>query len=132
MDMNQLLVDLSKKLTDEGKLIEAGWIGLRLAAVNRSASPEQLAEMRMASRPHIGWRHKSNLVAERLKLARPMMRRGAGLDANQAWRQLLKERKHVPALQLTANDHRALCINAMNLKDRLRDVQTDCRNRLHS
>jgi hypothetical protein len=48
MDMDRMLVDLSKKLTDEGKVIEAGWIGLRLAAVGRRASPEQLAEMRMA------------------------------------------------------------------------------------
>jgi hypothetical protein len=47
MDMDQLLVDLSKKLTDEGKIIEAGWVGLRLAALNPRLSPEQLAEMRM-------------------------------------------------------------------------------------
>lgn len=38
---------LSRELTDQGKLIEAGWISLRLAA-NPSASPEQLREMRMA------------------------------------------------------------------------------------
>jgi hypothetical protein len=33
-----------------------------------------------------------------------------------------------PAPQLTAYDHLAGCINAMHLKDRLRDIQADCRN----
>jgi hypothetical protein len=46
-----------------------------------------------------------------------MMRRRAGLDANETWRQLLKERQDVPALQLTANNHLAISINAMHLKD---------------
>lgn len=42
------LEQLSKRLTDEGKLIEAGWVGLRLAAISPKASPEQLTEMRMS------------------------------------------------------------------------------------
>ena len=45
-----------------------------------------------------------------------MMRRGAGLDADQAWRQLLKERQDLATLQLTAEDHLASSINAMHLK----------------
>jgi hypothetical protein len=32
-------------------------------------------------------------MTERLQFARPMVRRGASLNANQAWRQLLKERQ---------------------------------------
>jgi hypothetical protein len=32
----------------------------------------------------------------------------------------------VPASQLTADDHLAGCINAMYLKDRLGDIETDC------
>lgn len=39
---------LSRELTDKGKLIEAGWVGLRLAAVPLDASPAQLTEMRKA------------------------------------------------------------------------------------
>ena len=35
-------------------------------------------------------------------------------------------------LQLTADDHLASSINAVHLKDRLGDVETDCRNRLRS
>src|SRR5260370_7657663 len=36
-------------------------------------------------------RHQSHGMTERLKFARPMVRRGAGLNAHQAWWQLLKE-----------------------------------------
>jgi hypothetical protein len=39
---------LSKRLADEGKLIEAGWIGLRLAVVPFDAPAVQLEEMRNA------------------------------------------------------------------------------------
>jgi|SRR5262245_8914465 len=39
---------LTKRLTDEGRLIEAGWVGLRLAAIADNAPAAQLEEMRMA------------------------------------------------------------------------------------
>ncbi|WP_439604730.1 hypothetical protein [Shinella sp.] len=39
---------LERELVDKGKLIEAGWVGLRLAAVPDNASPVQLEEMRNA------------------------------------------------------------------------------------
>lgn len=39
---------LSRSLTDQGKLIEAGWVGLRLAAIPLDAPKEQLQEMRKA------------------------------------------------------------------------------------
>ena len=35
---------------------------------------------------HVGRRHQPHSVAERLELPRPMVRRGAGFDADQAWR----------------------------------------------
>ena len=38
----------------------------------------------------------------------------------------------VATLQLTADDHLPGSINAVHLKDRLGDVETDCRDRLHS
>jgi len=59
------------------------------------------------------------------------MRRSASLDANQVQRHLLEERQPLAALQLAANNHLARGINAMNLKDRLGGIETDCRNRLH-
>src|SRR6266496_1828137 len=37
----------------------------------------------------------------------------------------------VATLQLTADDHLPGSINAVHLKDRLGDVETDCLNRLH-
>lgn len=39
---------LSRELTDQGRLIEAGWIGLRISAIPREASATQLEEMRNA------------------------------------------------------------------------------------
>lgn len=39
---------LSRELTDHGKLIEAGWVGLRIAAIPLDASAVQLDEMRNA------------------------------------------------------------------------------------
>jgi hypothetical protein len=60
-----------------------------------------------------------------------MMRGGTGFDANEAVRKLLEERQDVTALQLTTDDNLALRVDAVDLKNRLRDVETDCRNRLH-
>jgi hypothetical protein len=44
----EMLEALSKRLADEGKLIEAGWVGLQLAAVPADAPQVQVDEMRMA------------------------------------------------------------------------------------
>jgi hypothetical protein len=70
-------------------------------------------------------------MAKRLQLARPVVRRGAGLHTHQAGRQLLEKSQDVPAPQLAAHDRLAGRINAMDLKDRLGDIETDCRSRLH-
>src|SRR5215813_12023637 len=61
-----------------------------------------------------------------------MMRRGAGLHAHDTGREPLKERQNMPALQLTADDHLSRRIDAVDLKHRLGDVETDCRDRLHA
>jgi hypothetical protein len=60
-----------------------------------------------------------------------MMRRRAGLHADQARRQLLEKGQDVATLQLPPNDHLPNSINAVDLKDRLRDIETDCRDRSH-
>ena len=70
-------------------------------------------------------------MAKRFELARPMMRRGASLNADKACWQLLEECQDVATLQLAADNHLATGINAVDLKYRLRDVETNCRNRLH-
>jgi hypothetical protein len=46
-------------------------------------------------------------------------------DADQAGLQLLKERQDVATLQLTADDHFAIVINAVDLKFRLGNVETE-------
>src|SRR6266496_6414265 len=60
-----------------------------------------------------------------------MMRRRAGLDADKARRQLLEEGNDVTALQLAPDDHIAFRVNAMDLKNRLCDVETNRRDSLH-
>src|ERR1700756_252169 len=60
-----------------------------------------------------------------------MMRRSAGFDADEARRQPLKEWQNVPALELTANDYITRRVNSVDLKNRLGDIETDCRDRLH-
>jgi hypothetical protein len=66
---------------------------------------------------HVSRRHQSHGMAECLELARPIVRRGASLYANQAWWQLLKESQHRPPLQLTTDDHLAASVNAVNLEN---------------
>ena len=46
-----------------------------------------------------------------------MVRRGASLDTNQAWRQLLKEPQHMATLQLAADYYLANGINSVDLED---------------
>jgi hypothetical protein len=44
---------------------------------------------------------------------------------------LLEKRENIAALQLPTEHHLAVSINAMDLKNRLRDIETDYRDRLH-
>jgi hypothetical protein len=80
---------------------------------------------------HVSRRHQPHRVTQCLKFARPMMRRGTGLDANQAWRQLREERQDLATLQLAADYYLANGINSVDLEDRLGDVEPDCRDRLN-
>jgi hypothetical protein len=51
-----------------------------------------------------------------------MVRRAAGFDTDQTWRQLPEERQDIATLQLPANNHLAANVNAVNLENRLGDV----------
>jgi hypothetical protein len=44
----RIAIELTKKLADEGKLIEAGWIGFRMHVIPPDAPPIQIDECRMA------------------------------------------------------------------------------------
>ena len=68
-------------------------------------------------RLHIGRRHQAYGVAKHLEFARPMVRRGAGFNTNQARGQLLEECQNVATLELPTKDDIALRIDAMNLKN---------------
>jgi hypothetical protein len=46
--VRELTDKVTKELVDQGKLVEAGWVGLRAAAIPADASETQLDEMRMA------------------------------------------------------------------------------------
>ena len=70
-------------------------------------------------------------MAKRLELTRPMVRRCAGFDAHEARWQLFEERNDIPALELAADDYVACCVDAVNLKDQLRDIETNRRDPLH-
>src|SRR5262249_32473318 len=80
---------------------------------------------------HLSRRHQPHRMPKRLQFARPMMRGRAGLHPNEARRHFLEERQDVATLQLTAEDHLAIGVNAVHLKTRLGDVETDCLNCLH-
>jgi hypothetical protein len=60
-----------------------------------------------------------------------MVRGCTGRDPDEARRQLLEERQNIAPPQLAADDHVTCDVDAVDLKNRLRDVETDCRNRLH-
>ena len=80
---------------------------------------------------YVSRRHKAHRMPKRLQFARPIMRGGAGFDTDQAGRQFLEECQNVATLQLTPDYHLALRINAVDLKNRFGNVETDCRDRLH-
>lgn len=47
-DVQAVAQKLTEELTDQGKIIEGGWIGFRMIVLPQDASPDQLAEMRKA------------------------------------------------------------------------------------
>ncbi len=44
---SEALAEMARGLIDNGKLIEAGFIGVRIACIDPAAKPEQLQELRM-------------------------------------------------------------------------------------
>src|SRR6266545_3423702 len=60
-----------------------------------------------------------------------MMRGSTGFDDYEARRQLLEEWHNVAALELAANDYMTCRVNSVDLKNRLCNIETNCRDRLH-
>jgi hypothetical protein len=80
---------------------------------------------------HIGRRHQPYRVAERLKLTAPMMCARTSLNTHQARRNSRKELQDLRTADPLADHHRAISIHAVNLKHRLRNVETNCANLAH-
>jgi len=47
-ELKRIIDDVTRQLTDEGKLIEAGWQGMRHMSIKDGAPEIQLVEMRVA------------------------------------------------------------------------------------
>jgi hypothetical protein len=73
----------------------------------------------------------SSVVPELLELACPLVRRCARFHANEARRQIGKEIKNLRSTNTPADHHRAIRIDAVNLKYRLRNIDTNCANFAH-
>jgi hypothetical protein len=70
-------------------------------------------------------------VSELLELACPLVRRCARFHANKASWQFGKELKNLCSTNTLADHHRAIRIDAVNLKHRLRNIDPDRANLAH-
>jgi len=69
-------------------------------------------------------------MPQRAELARPVMRRRTRLHADKTRLEAAEQRQKLIAADLAAKQRPAFAIDAMNLKNILRDIQTD-RGNLH-
>src|SRR5262245_60135295 len=79
----------------------------------------------------IARRHEPRVMPQLLELACPLMRRCARFHPNAARRQIGKEIKNSRATNALADYHRAICIDAVNLKHQLRNIDADRANLAH-
>src|SRR6516225_10632030 len=80
---------------------------------------------------HIARRHQPHRVTERLKLAAPMVSSRTSLNANKARRQRCEKLQYFRSAEPLPDHHRAINIHSINLKNRLRDIETDRDNLAH-
>src|SRR5262249_24555080 len=84
---------------------------------------------------HIGFdidrRHQPRVMPQLRELACPLMRRCARFQANAARRQIGKGLKNSRSTNAPADHHRAFCIDAVNLKHQLRNIDPDRDNLAH-
>lgn len=79
----------------------------------------------------VSGRHQPHVVAERQQFARPVVRSSARLDADQAARQFGEERQQPAARQPLAQNHLSFGVDAVHLKNRLGNVETNRRKLSH-
>src|SRR6185369_724726 len=79
----------------------------------------------------IGRWHEPRVMPQLCELAGPLMRRCTRFHANAARRQIGEELQNSRSTNTLADDHRAICVNAVNLKHRLRNIDPDRDNLAH-
>src|SRR6478672_4609802 len=80
---------------------------------------------------HIARRHQSHCVTKRLKLPAPMMCGRTSLNADHAGRQTREKLQQLRTADPLADRHLAIAIHAVNLKYRLRYIETNRANLAH-
>ena len=73
-------------------------------------------------------RQQPNFMPELYQSPPPMMRRGARLHRHHAWRQRGEKRDELGAPELAGNNDLAIGVDRVDLKDPLRQIQTDPRD----
>jgi len=95
--LSESLVLLSQKLTDQGRLIEAGWVGFQIAVVPPDAPDVQVREMRlafMAGAQHLFSSITAILEADREPTEADMRRMSLIDDELKAFTEEFKKRTH--------------------------------------
>src|SRR5215468_5266245 len=80
---------------------------------------------------HVARRQQPYRVAERLKLAAPMMCGRTRLNPHEAGRQRREELQQLRSANALSDYYRALSVHAVNLKNQLRDIETNRANLAH-
>src|SRR6266702_878741 len=80
---------------------------------------------------HVARRHQPHRVAERLKPAAPIMCGRTRLNADEAGRKGREELQQLCSGDALPDYYRASSVHAVNLKNRLRDIETDRANLAH-
>src|SRR5882724_12368238 len=80
---------------------------------------------------HVARRHQPHRVAECLKPAAPIMCGRTCLNADEAGRQRREELQQLRSADALPDHYRATGVHAVNLKNRLRDIETDRANLAH-
>jgi len=74
---------------------------------------------------HISRGHEPHSMPQPLEFSSPVMRRAASLDSDHTGMQLCKERQKFTAPQTLSQHNGAVLSNSMNLKNMLRDIESD-------
>lgn len=117
------------------------WASADLTATNRivgRVTASQIASasaasflLRLTWAPYVSLRHQLDHMPECNQLARPMVRRRAGLHADEARLHIAKQRDKLIAPNFSTEHRVSSIVDAVNLRDVLGDIQSN-RDNLHA